>query len=121
LPNAIDAELERNRTLWNVWAEHGVRDGTELTVDFCFYAARAKAGEQLAAALSEAGYRVRTLETRTLLIFKALTIEASMGGEWTLDLLQARTRELVTMADRYAVMFDGLGAELPVPPPVLGA
>jgi hypothetical protein len=121
LPNSIDEQLRMNEALWEVWTTRGVRDGTTLKVDFHFYAARAGAGERLAGALRDAGYQVSTQEVRTLLVFKGLDVEASVSCEWTLELLQKLTRELVAAADRFDVQFEGLGAEMPDPPPAPGA
>jgi hypothetical protein len=111
----VEKELEKNRELWSVWSAHGVRDGSAFAIDFHFYAARSANGERLAAVLREAGFTVRTQTTRTLLIFKGLDIEATEHASWTLPRLQERTRELVALAERAQVLFDGLGAEMPDP------
>lgn len=113
--NSLSDELRQTEELWRIWTQRGVSDGSTLSVDFHFYAARAAAGERLAAALRDAGYGVQVNTTRTLLIFKAMRIEATEHGEWTLERLLTRTRELVAVAERLDVLFDGLGAEMPDP------
>lgn len=113
--NSVTDELRQTEELWRIWTQRGVSDGSTLSVDFHFYAARAAAGERLAAALRDAGYDVKVNTTRTLLIFKALSIEATEHGAWTLERLLTRTRELVEAAERFDVLFDGLGAEMPAP------
>jgi Regulator of ribonuclease activity B len=107
--------LETNCELWNIWSTHGIGDGSTFAIDFHFYAARSANGERVATILREAGFSVKTQTTRTLLIFKGLDIEATEHASWTLERLQERTRELVALAARVDVLFDGLGAEMPDP------
>jgi hypothetical protein len=96
-----------------VWCENGVSPNTPLAVDFHFYSANIANGERLAAALREAGFTVSTRTTRTLLIFKGLSIEATQRSLWTLDDLRTRVTEFVGLAQRLGTTFDGLGAEMP--------
>lgn len=106
-------DIRDNEALWAEWQAHGVTEGTELKVEFHFYAARTAAGEDLEKRLRSAGFAVQSRTTRTLWVLKGLSVTASEQGAWTLERLNRRVEEMLLLATECGVLFDGCGAEMP--------
>ena len=112
----LEGHLTRNGLLWERWVDYGVTDQTVLAVEFHFYATRESSARRLCELLGEAGYEVTRRATRTLLFFKGFDITATERGRWTLERLQARTRQLHELGEQVGVALEGCGAEMPERP-----
>lgn len=109
----LNAHLERNESMWQVWKENGIDSETELTVNFHFYSTRKENTERLCKTLSDYNIPYSIEKTRTLIFLKGWNIETDIKKKWTLEELQEKTKNMFIIAEKTGVSLEGCGAFMP--------
>lgn len=114
----LDQQLQMNRQTWAQLNALGVSPGDSITVAAFFFAPDERAAEQLAGALTRAGWtsHVGSLRTGLLRRRTSWAVEASsVVAAVDLARLDALVTELDAAAKQHHAVFDGWGTELPAP------
>jgi Regulator of ribonuclease activity B len=109
-------QLEMNRTTWAALQEHGVRDGTELLLDFFYFAPGQAEADALASSVrAETDYQVEVGSTKSGLLGKRSWHVNGTTGPTPASLaeLDEWVTRMVQLGNRHGCEFDGWGAPIP--------
>jgi hypothetical protein len=112
----LEHKLTMNRETWKVLGEHGVREGTELTLDFFFFAPGEDEARALAAYVeAQTDYEVEVSSSKGGLLSKR---QWAVNGSTrptpvSLDALDELAIWMIAAGRAHAGEYDGWGAAVP--------
>ena len=112
----LEHQLSMNRATWSALGEHGVKDGTELSLDFFFFAPGENEARALATYIAaETDYQVEASSAKAGLLSKR---QWAVNGSTrptavSLDVLDEWVTWMVAAGRAHGCEFDGWGAAVP--------
>lgn len=109
----LNAHFSRNEKMWESFKERGIKEETEFTILFHFYASRKENMLHLCQELTASDISFDKKETRTFIFLKGWKVDAKIKQSWSLPKLQGKTGNMFLLSQQTGVSLEGCGAFLP--------